>query len=119
MLLNGSRKLSLRSRFTSIECEPFASILNSGTGGMYFGGFDNKSFFSFLSHLQCDYAFSYDGISGSQNMVSEVPKNLFKKHVMIENGNSSFKRVVGNDKNATVHESLYLNFEPEFDLLLF
>lgn len=63
------------------------------TKGMYFGGFNNNAFFSFLGDLQCDYAFSYDGISGNQNLMSEVPKNLFKKHIMIKNGNSAFKRV--------------------------
>ena len=31
--------------------------------GMYFGGFNNVDFFSFLSRLNCDYMFSYDGIA--------------------------------------------------------
>lgn len=89
------------------------------TKGMYFGNFNKNALFSFLSGLQCDWMMSYDGIAGNKNMMSEVPENLFKKHMLINSGNSSFRRVIGKDKNCNVQESLYLNFDPEYEFLLF
>lgn len=91
----------------------------ANTKGMYFGKFDKDRFFSFLSGLECDWLMSYDGIAGNTNLVSEVPKKLYKRHLLIENGNSSFRRVVGNDKYCNVQESLYVNFEPKMEWLLF
>ena len=91
----------------------------ANTKGMYFGGFDKDCFFDFLSDLECDWMLSYDGISGNKNLVSEVPENLFKKHILIQNIDSSFKKVVGKGEDLNVQESLYLNFEPKFKLTLF
>lgn len=85
----------------------------ANTKGMYFSNFDNTSLFTFLSHLKCDWLMSYDGIAGNINLVSEVPENLFKRHLFIESGNSSFRRVIGKDKNCNVKESLYLSYEPD------
>lgn len=89
----------------------------ANTKGMYYGNFNKDALFSFLSGVKCDWMLSYDGIAGKQQLVSEVPKNLFKRHFLINSGNSSFRRVIGNDKNCNVQESLYLNFEPEFIFL--
>ena len=85
----------------------------ANTKGMYFGGFNQISLFSFLERLESDWLMSYDGIAGNTQLTSEVPKNLFKRHVYINNGNSAFRRVVGKDKNCNVQESLYTNFELE------
>lgn len=80
----------------------------ANTKGMYFGGFDNKLFFEWLSEVKCPYALSYDGISGNKDNTFDVPDNIFDKHLYIRSGNSSFKRVIGKDNNAIVYESLYL-----------
>jgi DNA adenine methylase len=86
----------------------------ANTKGMYFGGFDKDAFFAFLEGLECDWLLSYDGIAGNKNLVSEVPQTLYKRHFFIDSGNSSFRRVIGNDRNCNVKESLYLSFEPDF-----
>ena len=94
----------------------------ANTKGMYFGGFDNMCLFAFLERLRCDWMLSYDGMAGDDNLVVDVPKNLYKRHLLINSGNSSFRRVIGNDKYCNVQESLYLNFEPQCileDQLLF
>jgi DNA adenine methylase len=93
---------------------PYANVK-----GMYFGGFDNTVLFDFLDTLECDWIMSYDGIAGNQNLITAVPETLYKRHMLIDNGNSSFRRVIGNDKNCNVQESLYLSFEPEDELFLF
>lgn len=83
------------------------------TKGMHFGSFDNMPLFSFLERLESDWMLSYDGIAGNNNLISDVPKNLYKKHLLINSGNSSFRRVIGNNKYCNVQESLYLSFEPK------
>lgn len=91
----------------------------ANTKGMYFGGFDNTVLFEFLDTLECDWIMSYDGIAGNQSLITAVPETLYKRHMLIDNGNSSFRRVIGSDKNCNVQESLYLSFEPEDELFLF
>ena len=86
----------------------------ANTKGMYFKSFDNTALFAFLERLECDWMLSYDGIAGNDNLIAEVPETLYKEHVMIDNGNSSFRRVIGKNKHCNVQESLYLSFEPEF-----
>lgn len=87
------------------------------TKGMYFGSFDNMPLFSFLERLESDWMLSYDGIAGDNNLISDVPKNLYKKHLLINSGNSSFRRVIGKNRFCNVKESLYLSFEPEFKFI--
>jgi DNA adenine methylase len=89
----------------------------ANTKGMYFGGINQSSFFTFLSHLPCDWLLSYDGIAGERNLISEVPETLYKRHILINSGNSSFRRVIGKNKYCNVQESLYLNFNPECEFL--
>lgn len=48
----------------------------ANTKGMYFGGFDNQQFFEWMRKLPCGYAFSYDGISGNENHVYDVPTDF-------------------------------------------
>lgn len=91
----------------------------ANTKGMYYGGFDNTTLFEFLSGLESDWMLSYDGIAGNNKMLVNVPETLYKKHLLIDSGNSSFRRVIGKDKNCNVKESLYLNFEPEFSSSLY
>lgn len=85
----------------------------ANTKGMYFGDFDNNCFFDFLKKLKCDFSLSYDGVAGEDNFVVEIPKQIYKQHLLIKSGNSSFRRVIGKNKYVDVYESLYLNFKPQ------
>ena len=80
----------------------------ANTKGMYFGGFDNKKLFEWLSDIKCKWALSYDGISGKEDNTFAVPKDLYSEHIYLRSGNSSFKRTIGKDNNAIVYESLYI-----------
>lgn len=78
------------------------------TKGMYYGSIDYKKLWKFLEKQECDYILSFDGIAGGNNLVVDVPKNVYNKHLLIESGNSSFRRVIGKSKNTLVLESLYI-----------
>lgn len=51
---------------------------------------------------------SYNGISGNDNKIFDVPENVYDEHILIKSGNSSFKRLIEKDKDAIVYESLYI-----------
>lgn len=74
-------------------------------------------FFNDLKNLNdknIRFLMSFDGKSGNvDNTCDVVPKEIYKHHMYIKSGNSSFKRTIGKDKNAMVYESLYMNFENE------
>lgn len=82
----------------------------ANTNGMYFDNFDNEEFFKWLREQPCKWALSYDGKSGKEDNTYSVPKDLYRGHIYIQSGNSSFKRIKEVDKNAVVYESLYLNY---------
>lgn len=75
---------------------------------LYDGGFDSERFFNFVRGLGCQYALSYNGISGATDNTADVPADLYTDHLYITSGNSSFKRIKKIDTNAVVKESLYL-----------
>lgn len=83
------------------------------TKGMYFGKIDFDAYFRFLKSL-CDrgvkYSLSFDGKSGEDDNTYDLPQDCYQHHLYIKSGNSSFKRTIGNDRNAMVYESLYLNY---------
>ena len=87
------------------------------TKGMYFGGIDFEKFFNDLEQLNkrgVRWLMSFDGKSGNvDNTCKTIQKEIYKEHVYIKSGNSSFKRVIGNNKHAIVYESLYMNFQPK------
>lgn len=78
------------------------------TKGVYYGSIDYDIFWNWLSKQKTSYALSFNGISGEDNNTFEVPKCLYKKHVYIQSGISSFKRM--HNKIENVLESLYLNY---------
>lgn len=81
----------------------------AGTKGMYHGGIDLEFFWEYLRGLKCGYALSFDGkIDGGSDFTYSVPKDLFTEHEYLCNGNSSFRRVVGNNTHANILESLYI-----------
>lgn len=80
----------------------------ANTKGMYYNNFNQEEFFNYLKTLKCGYTLSYDGISGDENNIVNVPQELYDEHIMIKSGNSSFKRITESNKQAIVYESLYL-----------
>jgi DNA adenine methylase len=81
-------------------------------GSRYFGGIDYEKFINYLKSLNkrnIRYALSYDGSRGDKSYVVNLPKELYKKHVMLHSGNSTFGKVQ-NGKVEKVYESLYLNY---------
>lgn len=80
----------------------------ANTSGMYYGSLPTDELFDFLVQLPCHYAMSYDGKAGSEDNTYAVPTDCYIKHVYIDSGNSSFRRVIGNDRHVNVQESLYI-----------
>lgn len=80
----------------------------ANTKGMYFGNFNQQSLFEYIKELKCNYIMSYDGISGKEDNTFAVPTDLYKEHLYIKSGNSSFKRIIGKSSDSIVYESLYL-----------
>lgn len=79
----------------------------AATKGMYYGSIDNNALFNYLGNLKCDWLMSFDGKAGDDDMTADVPREIYDTHEYIRSGNSSFRRVIGNDRNCIVYESLY------------
>jgi len=82
------------------------------TKGRYYGTIDYERFLEYLdwlNRLGVKYALSFDGKRGDTDYLVEIPKELYKRHLMLSSGNSSFKKVM-DKKSETVLESLYLNY---------
>lgn len=82
------------------------------TRGRYYGTIDYDIFLSYLEKLNTKgvkYALSFDGKRKDIDYKVDLPKELYKRHMMMDSGNSSFKKVM--DKSSEqVFESLYLNW---------
>lgn len=82
----------------------------NATKGMYYGNFITSSFFEWLNNSNFTYILSYDGkIKDGKDYTMDIPVN-YKNHEYLESGNSSFRRVIGKNKNSIVSESIYMNF---------
>jgi len=82
------------------------------TKGRYYGTIDYERFLEYLDWLNqrgVKYALSFDGKRGNTDYSVEIPKELYRRHLMLSSGNSSFKKVM-DKKSETVFESLYLNY---------
>jgi len=82
------------------------------TKGRYYGRINYDEFISFLEDLNArkiKFILSYDGMRGNKNYLSDLPKHLYKRHLFLESGNSSFKKVM-DKKCEVVKESVYLNW---------
>ena len=82
------------------------------TEGMYYGKINYDDFADYLEELSSKnirFALSGDGQSGSKKYSNNLPKRLFKRKLLLESGNSSFKNVIGRQVQK-VKEALYLNF---------
>lgn len=80
----------------------------TNTKGMYYGCIDYEKLWNYLRNQNCDYFLSFDGIAGEENNIFSVPADIYTQHKLIKNGNSSFRRVIGNNTDVMVYESLYL-----------
>lgn len=83
------------------------------TKGRYYGTIDYDKFLTYLVNLNkrgVKYMLSFDGTRGEENYTVDLPKELYKRHVMIPSGNSSFKKVM-DKQSLKVYESLYLNWD--------
>ena len=82
------------------------------TVGRYYGKIIHNDLIDYLEELNSKnikFALSFDGQRGSKKYSGNLPKKLFKRHLLLESGNSSFKKVM--DKQVeSVKESVYLNF---------
>lgn len=84
----------------------------SHTKGRYYGTIDYDLFLDYLRQLNekgVKFILSFDGTRGDDSFTVDLPKELYKRHVMIPSGNSSFKKVM-DKQNLQVFESLYLNW---------
>ncbi len=82
------------------------------TKGRYYGKIDYDEFVNFLEELNkkgIKFMLSLDGVRGDDDFTMPLPKELYKRHVFISSGNSSFKKVM-NKESLVVNESLYLNY---------
>jgi DNA adenine methylase len=82
------------------------------TSGRYYGAIDLERFLQYLRWLgrrEVKYALSFDGRRGARDYSADIPKDLYRRQIMLPSGNSSFKKVMGR-KAEPVLESLYLNY---------
>jgi hypothetical protein len=77
---------------------------------MYSGNMDFDNFFAWIRQGdKFNKILSFDGTSGGNDKTSKKDNlNYFDKHIYLKSGNSSFKRILGNDTDAMVFESLYI-----------
>ena len=80
----------------------------ANTKGMYYGSLDNNILWNWLRLQNGNYYLSFDGISGEVDSTHDVPTDVYSEHKYLLNGNSSFKRTIGNSNDSIVYESLYI-----------
>jgi len=80
--------------------------------GRYYGRIDHDDFLEFLEELnskKIKFILSFDGSRGEKDYTVDLPRKLYKKHVLLDSGNASFRKVM-DKKIEFVRESIYLNF---------
>ena len=80
----------------------------ANTKGMYYGTIDYNILWNWLKQQSCKYILSFNGKTNNEDMTQDIPTNIYSKHIYLNSGNSSFRRVVGKSKNTIVKESLYI-----------
>ena len=75
---------------------------------MYYGTIDYNILWNWLKQQSCKYILSFNGKTNNEDMTQNIPTNIYSKHIYLNSGNSSFRRVVGKSKNTIVKESLYI-----------
>jgi len=82
------------------------------TTGRYFGKIDSDELIKTLRDLnenKIKFILSYDGIRENKFYLKDLPKDLYKRHLFLESGNSAFKKTMSK-KVEMVSESVYLNW---------
>ena len=77
------------------------------TKGMYYGTIDFNVLWEYLKDTKSNWLLSFDGKAGEEDNTVQIPE-IYDFHLYINNGNSSFRRVIGKSKDTIVEESLYL-----------
>lgn len=103
-----------RAVLTTITSEDFIYLdpPYANTKGRYYGSIDYSEFFDFLNELNekgIKYALSFDGKTEDKEYYYDIPKHLYKRHIILKSGKSTFNKVI-DKKSIDVHESLYLNW---------
>ena len=80
----------------------------ANTKGMYYGTIDYNILWNWLEQQSCKYILSFNGKTNNYDMTQNIPTNIYSKHIYLNSGNSSFRRVIGKSKNTIVKESLYI-----------
>lgn len=62
-----------------------------------------------LSSRGVKWALSFDGMRGTEDLRQPIPKEIYKRHLLLESGHSLVKKVLSGHVE-TVQESLYLNY---------
>jgi len=86
--------------------------------GMYFSDtFDNNHMYDIIRELNnknVKWLLSYDGKTGKEDRTADVPEDIYKQHLYINSGHSSFKRLksksCGTGAYDLVYDSLYINY---------
>ncbi|MCL1855411.1 MAG: Dam family site-specific DNA-(adenine-N6)-methyltransferase [Clostridia bacterium] len=82
------------------------------TRGRYYGAIDYRRFLEYLEWLdrrEVKFALSFDGRRGDTDYSVTIPKERYRRRLMLSSGDSSFKKVM-DKKSEIVLESLYLNY---------
>lgn len=82
------------------------------TVGRYYGKITHEELIDYLEELNSKnikFALSFDGMRGVKKYSSNIPKKLYTRHLLLDSGNSSFKKVM-DKQTENVKESIYLNF---------
>ena len=88
------------------------------TTGMYFSSdFNNIQMYDEirkLSSKNVKVLLSYDGFTGKENRTADVPEDIYKQHLYINSGHSSFKKLKSKSRGIgdkdVVYDSLYMNY---------
>lgn len=82
-------------------------------GSLYLGGIDCDRLFAYIHGLGCPWQLSFDGKTGLDDRTYPVPEDLYKRHIYIRSGKSSFRRLVTGECDREldmVADSLYMNY---------
>ena len=81
--------------------------------------FDLGHFYNHLEKLNskgAKWVLTFDGMAGGREYDFKLPSEIYKHKVFIKTGNSPFTKMMKTTID-TIYESVYLNFDPAFELL--
>jgi len=84
----------------------------AGNRQRYAASLDLEAFFANLDRLNArnvKWALSFDGRRGIEDLLHDVPKSLYRRHVLLPSGASAVNKVLNGSVQA-VTESLYMNY---------